>query len=112
MMTSPKEEWRQQRSDYDILFIKGGWLVDKSNRPLLFVNQENKGEEGDPPHCITTKVKNTPWQIGLKLLQGEVQQNVGVSVSTFVKDLNKYTELEFWSFVRASELQPFNNYQF
>ena len=32
-MTSPKEEWRYQISDYDISFIKGGWLVDKSNRP-------------------------------------------------------------------------------
>ena len=42
MMTSPKEQWRQQISDYDILFIKGGWLVDKSNRPLPFVNQENR----------------------------------------------------------------------
>ena len=47
MMTSPKEQWRQHISDYDNLFIKGGWLVDKSNRPLPFVNQENRG--GDPP---------------------------------------------------------------
>ena len=50
MMTSPKEEWRQQISDYDILFIKGGWLVDKSNRPLPFVNQENREGGVIPPH--------------------------------------------------------------
>ena len=46
MMTSPKEQWHQQISDYDILFIKGGWLVGKSSRPLPFFNQENKGEGG------------------------------------------------------------------
>ena len=46
MIMSPKEQWRQQISDYDILFIKGGWLVDKSNRPLPFVNQENRGGWG------------------------------------------------------------------
>ena len=33
MMTSPKEQWPTQISDYDILFTKVGWLVDKSNRP-------------------------------------------------------------------------------
>ena len=51
MMTSPKEKSRQQISDYDIFFIKGGWLVDKSNKPLPFVNQENKeeGVESTPP---------------------------------------------------------------
>ena len=60
MMTLPKEKWHQQISDYHILFIKGGWLVDKSNRPLLFVNQENRGGVKYPP-----SVKNTPSQIGL-----------------------------------------------
>ena len=50
MMTSPKEEGRQQISDYDILFIKGWWLVDKSNSPLPFVTQENRGGmRGNPP---------------------------------------------------------------
>ena len=34
--------WRQQISDYDILLIEGGWLVEKSNRPLPFVNQKNR----------------------------------------------------------------------
>ena len=33
MMTSPKEQWPTHISDYDILFTKVGWLVDKSNRP-------------------------------------------------------------------------------
>ena len=42
MMTSPKEQWHQQIRDYDILFIKGGWLGDKSNRPLPFSNQEKR----------------------------------------------------------------------
>ena len=52
MMTSPKEKGCHQISDYDILFIKGWWLVDKSNRPLPFVNQENRGGRGGnpPPH--------------------------------------------------------------
>ena len=40
MMVSPKEQWRQQISDYGILFIKGGWFIDKSNRPLPFVSQD------------------------------------------------------------------------
>ena len=40
MMVSPKEQWRQQISDYEILFIKGGWFIDKSNRPLPFVSQD------------------------------------------------------------------------
>ena len=67
MMVSLKEQWCQQISDYDILFIKGGWLVDKSNRPLPFVNQENRGGgwQNLHPPSMTTKVKNTPWQIGL-----------------------------------------------
>ena len=77
-MMSPKEQWRQQITDYDILFIKSGWLVDKCNRLLPFVNQENRGrgEAGQnspspppppppPPPPMTTKVKNTQWQIGL-----------------------------------------------
>ena len=47
MMMSPKEQWHQQISNNDILFIKGGWLFDKSNRPPLpFVNQENRGGGG------------------------------------------------------------------
>ena len=50
MMTSPKEQWRQQISDYDILFIRGGLHVD--NRPLPFVNQKNRegggGAESTP----------------------------------------------------------------
>ena len=68
MMTSSKEQWRQQISDYEILFIKGGWLVDKSKRPLPFVSQENRGRGGGVGIChptMTTKVKNTPRQIGL-----------------------------------------------
>ena len=47
MMTLPKEKWRQQISDYEILFIKVGWLVDKSNRPLPFVNEEDRGRRGE-----------------------------------------------------------------
>ena len=51
MMMSPEEQWRHQISDYDFLFIKGGWLADKSNRPLPFVNQENRGGgESKIPH--------------------------------------------------------------
>ena len=61
MMTSPKEQQRQKISNYDILFIKGGSLVDKSNRPLPFVNQENR----NPPSPHDYKGQNTPWQIGL-----------------------------------------------
>ena len=65
MMTSPKEQWHQQISDYDILFIKGGWLVGKSSRPLPFFNQENKGEGGgggghdyeDQKYPMTNRVK-------------------------------------------------------
>ena len=65
MMTSPKEQWYQQISDYDILFIKGGWLVGKSNRPLPFFNQENKGGAGeggghdykDQKYPMTNRVK-------------------------------------------------------
>ena len=48
-MTSPKEQWRQQISDYDILFIKGGWwLVDKSNSlyHLSIKRTEGKGRGG------------------------------------------------------------------
>ena len=33
MMKSPKDQWPTQISDYEILFTKVGWLVDKSNRP-------------------------------------------------------------------------------
>ena len=43
MMTLPKEQWRQQISDYNIFFIKSGRFVDKSNRTLPFINQENRG---------------------------------------------------------------------
>ena len=78
MMASPKEQWRQQISDYDILFIKGGWLVDKSNRPLPFVNQENRGGRGicpPPSPTMTTRVKNTPWQIGLTALVKDCLEN-------------------------------------
>ena len=61
MMTSPKEQWYQQISDYDILFIKGGWLVGKSNRPLPFFNQGNKGGWGhdykDQKYSMTNRVK-------------------------------------------------------
>ena len=46
MMTSPKEKY-QQISDSDILLIKGGWLVDKSNRPLSINRTE--GERILPP---------------------------------------------------------------
>ena len=59
MMMSPKEQWCLQVPDYDISFIKGGWLVDKSNRVLSFVNQEKKGvgaESTSPP--MTMKVKS------------------------------------------------------
>ena len=75
-MTSPKEKWRQL-SDYEILLIKGGWLVAKSNRPLPFVNQENRKGVGwgaksssPPPHphdhegkkTMTSRVKlNLIW---------------------------------------------------
>ena len=43
-----KEKWRHQIPDYDILFMISGWLVDKSNRPLPFVNQEKDGGEPLP----------------------------------------------------------------
>ena len=69
MMTSPKEQWRQQISDYEILFIKDEWRGGKSNRSLPFVNQENRrggGQVGGGIPPMTTKVKNTPWQIGFK----------------------------------------------
>ena len=33
MVASQKEQLRQQISDYGILFIKGGWHVDKSEKP-------------------------------------------------------------------------------
>ena len=69
MMTSEKGKWRQEISDYDILFIKAGWLVNQNNRPLLFVNQESNGgglgRNLFSSH-MTRKVKNTPWQIGLE----------------------------------------------
>ena len=69
MMTSQKEEWRQKISDSDSLFIKRGWLVDKSNRPLPFVNQENRRfPHSAPPIPITMKAENTPWQIGLNVV--------------------------------------------
>ena len=67
MMTSPEEQWRQQISDYDILFMKGGWLVDKNNRPLPFVNQENRGAGGQncpPPHPWLRR-SNALWQKAL-----------------------------------------------
>ena len=42
-MTSEKGKWRQEISDYDILFIKAEWFVNQNNRPLPFANQESNG---------------------------------------------------------------------
>ena len=45
-MTSAKGKSHLQTSDYDILFIKGGWLVDKNNIPVPNFNQDNKEGQG------------------------------------------------------------------
>ena len=45
-----KRKMTSAKSDYNILFIKGGWLVDKSNRRLTFVNQENREGRVWIPH--------------------------------------------------------------
>ena len=49
--TSAKGKSHLQTSDYDILFIKGGWLVGKNNIPVPNFNQDNKegGLESAPP---------------------------------------------------------------
>ena len=49
MMTSPKEQQRQQIYYSGILFIKGGWPVDKSNRPLWTGGGGGGGGGGGPP---------------------------------------------------------------
>ena len=52
--------------DFDLLSIKVGWLVDKSNsnRPLPFVNQEKGGGGGKVkpalPPTYDYKGQNTP----------------------------------------------------
>ena len=92
MMTSPKEQWCYQVSDYDILFIKGGWLVDKRNRPLPFVNEENKGYGGGgwipllPLSPWLWRSKIPPWQIGLtkwSLHTFSLSQNFQVALFLF-----------------------------
>ena len=90
MMTLPKEKWRQQISDYEILFIKVGWLVDKSNRPLPFVNEEDRGRRGgNPPLSLTTKVKYTPWQIELNYAMFMLNSNKPIKVAHLQKLANE-----------------------
>ena len=89
-MRSPKGQSCQQISDYDILFIKSGWLADKSNRPLPFVNQENRGAlvggrgwihppPTPAPPSNDYEGQNIPWQIWLRSCLPSLPDLPGVS---------------------------------
>ena len=119
----------QQISDYDILFIKGGSLFDKSNRPLPFVSQENRGRGGaEPPLCIPppppliSNVFNTQAYHLLKLFEFNISWDmhpspINVSHSWVVPhlDLPKskiwhiHDNMHDWPHLRDIKI-PTNNY--
>ena len=121
-MRSPKGQSCQQISDYDILFIKSGWLADKSNRPLPFVNQENRGAwvgrrgwihppptPPTPPTPNDYEGQNIPWQIGLRSCLPSLPDLPGVSqykqwspcLTILVYFLLVYTEPLFFFCLRS-----------
>ena len=58
MVASQKEQLRQQISDYGILFIKGGWHVDKSEKPP----HDYEGQKKPMINRAKSPVKHLRWR--------------------------------------------------
>ena len=92
------------------MFIKGGWPVDKSNRPLPFVNQGNRGVKRNclPPlthgyegqKCpMRNRVNRTSWSNPWKFY-------CGLDIEEII-DLDSKYAIRIWKFSNTKNLDDY-----